>query len=90
MTTNQSEDELRDTIDALILKFEGIDAEEDTLNTIMALISQKIIEARIDELSKVFPGNRDVWWSENESTGSKRIWERIAELKATLTQGIKE
>ena len=62
---------------------------------VAALISQKhftvaeaeafllalINEAKADELSKVFAGNRNVFWSDNESKPSKHVWERIAELK---------
>lgn len=85
MTTNQSEDEgLRKHLIDMPAHFyksatsvKYVFADE-TVDDLMVLISQKILEARIDELSKVDP------------IASHQLAATVSDRIATLTQGIKE
>jgi len=57
-----------------------------TIESIMALISQKILEARQDELGRVEPVDEVIIWTTGDDPElAMTIKERIAELESTLT-----
>lgn len=102
MTTNQSKDEglfERRVMDCLLIARsctgEGRNDMQELLpahRDLMALISQKIIEARLEALIEV----KEEFCGEyhhlniDEDDGYEILTNSIAKLEATLTQGIKE